>query len=224
MVFNPRAFAFFILALASLGIAGYMFNNEFSLSSDSFSISLPTGWFVSKTEKYVKAADLVLNGSFSEGLVVNVDKRTIMLSLPSGSRVKIFGIDITYLAKQTLTLKDFSGKIMVMPYKVEIKGDAENVITSIGSISKDNERISFYYNGSYDTLTITSLPYQDIIINQFMGKIEALIKGDRLLYEVSNKNVEIRDYEGYFAVIDGNIELKGTGLIRSDVIEVYARE
>ncbi len=223
MAFNPRAFAFFILALASLGIAGYLFNNESSLSTGSFSLSLPTGWFVNQNKDYVKA-DITLNGSFSDNIYIEVKDQTIELSLPSSSQVIIGNNKVSYFNPLTLTLKDFNGNIKVTPYKIEINGDVGAIVNAIETISHTEDKIFFSYNGSYDRILIGSLLPQDLMINQFVGKIDVLIKGDHLLYEASNKNVEIKDYEGYFAIIQGRIELKGTGLIRSDVLEVYARE
>ncbi len=223
MAFNPRAFAFFILALASLGIAGYLFNNESSLSSDFFSISLPTGWFVNQNKDYIKA-DINLNGTFSDNLYIKLEDQTLELTLPSSSQVVIDESKVSYFNPLTLTLKDFSGNIKLTPYKIEINGEVSTIVNDVEAMSHTKDKILFSYNGSYDSILIKSLPPQDLMINRFMGKIDALIKGDHLLYEVSNKNIEIRDYEGYFAILQGRIELRGTGLIRSDVLEVYARE
>ncbi|NPA38603.1 MAG: hypothetical protein GXN99_02295 [Candidatus Nanohaloarchaeota archaeon] len=223
MGFNPRAMAFFILALASLGIAGFMFKNGDSLSKDiSLDFNLPTGWFVSKEKSYVKA-DIYINGTFKETIPIKVEEQNIVLAVPAESTIYLNNMWEAYVQPAVIEIAKYKGKVYLMPYKIGLIGETLKLSDSLHIIKRDSY-FDIQYNGTYDKFLVKEVPSQTIIIPSYLGKIELHIKGDKVIYEVSNKDVEIKEFEGYIKVINGKIEIKGSGLLRSDVLEVYAEE
>ena len=226
---NSKALAFFILAIAAIGLGLYSYSNESAgnhsiLNLKDISLKgikdLPTGlatYFSKYHTKYV-LANMKVNGTF-DGIVdiKNINTNAI-ICLPSGKSVRIGGINYKITNPQTLHVYGLKGKAEIIGAMINIKGYANKLETDTGEISSTTSQpISLQYNGTFRYLYLQNATEENMVVPNFKGKITMYLKGDTIDYIVGKKYIDFVKYYGNLNMTSTKIILNGEGIIESDV-------
>ncbi len=215
-----RAVAFLILGIGALLTSSYLFLNESSIDASKifdvrFLDTLPSGFFSKYVgdEEYIRAY-LEFNGSFDG--VFYYDVREVSIFIDSNDINIRLGDDLLY-SKNNVSIVNYTGKINYKDGNLEMKGRYLKIFSPYYVIVPEKrERIE--YNGTVASLKIAGFEVKKSVFEDFNGIVIIKAKGDKISYEVNNKDLEIERIKGEIIIRDNEILFKGEGVIKTEVV------
>ncbi len=215
-----RAVAFLILGIGALLTSSYLFLNESSIDASKifdvrFLDTLPSGFFSKYVgdKEYIRAY-LEFNGSFDGVFYYDVSEVSIFID-SKDINVNL-GDDLLY-SKNNISIVNYTGKINYREGNLEMEGRYLRISSPYYVIVPERrERIR--YNGTVDFLKISGFEVKKAVFDEFNGIVIIKAKGDRISYEVNNKDLEIERIKGEIMIRGNKIIFKGEGVIKTEVI------